>query len=118
MKFASGFVALAALASNANAALQQISNWGQNPGGMTLHAYIPNNVASSPAVILAVRICSHLVMMCRSLTLTSFTRAVAPANNMLPRLGTASSRNNTASSSSSLAQPKTQTAGMLPRRDH
>jgi acetylxylan esterase len=55
MKFTSGIVAFSALFTNANAALQQISNWGTNPGGMTLHAYIPNQVASSPAVILAVR---------------------------------------------------------------
>ncbi|KAK0382921.1 hypothetical protein NLU13_8837 [Sarocladium strictum] len=57
MKFSSGIVALAALVTNAHAALQQISNWGTNPGGMTLHAYIPNNVASSPAVILALHPC-------------------------------------------------------------
>jgi len=41
----------------AQAALQQINNWGTNPGGMTLHAYIPNTVASSPAVILALHPC-------------------------------------------------------------
>jgi hypothetical protein len=58
MKFTSGIVALAALVSQSNAALQQISNWGTNPGGMTLHAYIPNQVASSPAVILAVSLFS------------------------------------------------------------
>jgi acetylxylan esterase len=57
MKFPSGIVALSALVSQTNAALQQISNWGTNPSGMTLHAYIPNQVASSPAVILALHPC-------------------------------------------------------------
>lgn len=48
------------LLAPARAALQQISNWGTNTGSLTLHAYVPSNVASSPAVILAVSIV-HMV---------------------------------------------------------
>jgi acetylxylan esterase len=55
MKFPSSLVAASLLLSGVQAGLQQISNWGTNPGGMALYAYIPNNVAPNPAVILAVR---------------------------------------------------------------
>ncbi|KAH7305806.1 PHB depolymerase family esterase [Stachybotrys elegans] len=57
MRLTSAFAAVSLLLSGADAALQQISNWGTNPGGLTLHAYIPNNVASRPAVILALHPC-------------------------------------------------------------
>ncbi|ROT35050.1 feruloyl esterase B [Sodiomyces alkalinus F11] len=41
----------------AYASLRQISNWGFTPGGLTLHAYIPNNLPPNPAVILALHPC-------------------------------------------------------------
>lgn len=31
-----------------------ISNWGANPSGLNLHAYVPARLATKPAVILAV----------------------------------------------------------------
>jgi acetylxylan esterase len=57
MKLTIAVAAVSQLLFTAEAALQQISNWGQNPGGLTLHAYIPNNLAASPAVILALHPC-------------------------------------------------------------
>jgi hypothetical protein len=56
----SGVVVFSLLLSTVDAGLQQISNWGTNPGGLTLHAYVPNNLAAKPAVILAVRMRNHV----------------------------------------------------------
>lgn len=40
---------------HATAGLTTITNWGDNPTGLNLQAYVPNKVASKPAIILAVR---------------------------------------------------------------
>jgi acetylxylan esterase len=57
MRLTAAVAAASLLWSTAEAGFQQINNWGTNPGGLTLHAYIPNNVATSPAVILALHPC-------------------------------------------------------------
>jgi hypothetical protein len=36
------------------ASLQQVSNWGSNPSNIQMYIYVPNNVASNPAIIVAV----------------------------------------------------------------
>lgn len=44
--------ALAGLAQSAS--LQQVSNFGDNPTGLQMYAYVPDKLAASPAVIVAV----------------------------------------------------------------
>ncbi|KAK0667317.1 Alpha/Beta hydrolase protein [Cercophora samala] len=52
----SGFLALVGL-SNA-ASLTQVSNFGSNPSGARFYIYVPDRLASNPAIITAVHYCS------------------------------------------------------------
>lgn len=36
------------------AQLTQVTNFGDNPGSLEMYIYVPNNLASKPAVIVAV----------------------------------------------------------------
>jgi acetylxylan esterase len=47
---------LATLVATATAAsLQQVENFGANPGGLAMYIYVPDNVKPNAAVILSVR---------------------------------------------------------------
>lgn len=48
--------ALASLAQTAQ--LEQVTNFGSNPSGVRMFIYVPDNVASNPAVIVAVHYCT------------------------------------------------------------
>lgn len=37
------------------ASLQQVSNFGQNPSGIQMYIYVPDRLASNPAVVVSVR---------------------------------------------------------------
>lgn len=55
MRFLQSLTKLAALAGLASgASLQPVSNFGDNPTGLQMYIYVPDNVAASPAVIVAV----------------------------------------------------------------
>ncbi|KAK3488442.1 Alpha/Beta hydrolase protein [Neurospora crassa] len=61
--FASGLLALgASLASAAEvvkrASLQQVANFGSNPSGVKMYLYVPNKLATKPAIIVAIHYCS------------------------------------------------------------
>lgn len=61
--FASGLLALgASLASAAEvvkrASLQQVANFGSNPSGVKMYLYVPNKLATNPAIIVAIHYCS------------------------------------------------------------
>lgn len=45
----------AAAASGFCASLQQVSNFGSNPTNIQMHIYVPDRLASKPAIIVAVR---------------------------------------------------------------
>ncbi|KAK3936170.1 putative acetylxylan esterase A [Diplogelasinospora grovesii] len=61
-KFVSGLLALASLGSTAEvvkrAALTQVTNFGANTSGTKMYIYVPNNLATNPAVIVAVHYCT------------------------------------------------------------
>lgn len=38
--------------------LQQVTNWGPNPTNVPMYVYIPNNLASSPGIVLAIHYCT------------------------------------------------------------
>jgi hypothetical protein len=38
-----------------SASLTQVNNFGDNPGSLQMYIYVPNTLASKPAVIVAVR---------------------------------------------------------------
>lgn len=42
----------------AQAALQQVSNFGSNPSNTKMFIYVPNNVAENPAIIVAIHYCT------------------------------------------------------------
>jgi poly(hydroxyalkanoate) depolymerase family esterase len=42
----------------AAASLVEVTNFGTNPSGLRMHLYVPNNVRSRPAVLLAVHYCT------------------------------------------------------------
>lgn len=52
MRLLQSFAAFAGLAQAAS--LQQVSNFGTNPTGLQMYAYVPDKLAASPAVIVAV----------------------------------------------------------------
>lgn len=50
------FFGLAATAATClGASLQQVSNFGNNPTKIQMHIYVPDKLASKPAIIVAVR---------------------------------------------------------------
>ncbi len=51
------FAAFVGLASSAS--LKQVTSFGANPTGIQMYIYVPDKLAASPAVIVAVR---HLAM--------------------------------------------------------
>ncbi|KAI0389528.1 carbohydrate esterase family 1 protein [Xylariaceae sp. FL0594] len=58
MKFSSIAVGLLASASSVlGASLQQVSNFGNNPTGVQMFIYVPDRVATKPAVIVALHPC-------------------------------------------------------------
>lgn len=46
-----GFLGLTNAAQNA---IEPITDWGENPSGLTLHVYVPPKLAPKSAIILAV----------------------------------------------------------------
>lgn len=48
--------ALAGLASAAQ--LEQVSNYGDNPAGVPMYIYVPDNLQADPAVVVAVHYCT------------------------------------------------------------
>lgn len=53
--FSTGLAALVILSSGASAAsLQPVTNFGNNPTGLTMNIYVPDRLATKPPVILAV----------------------------------------------------------------
>ncbi|KAK4247902.1 Alpha/Beta hydrolase protein [Corynascus novoguineensis] len=58
MRFLQSLTKLAALAGLASgASLQPVSNFGDNPTGLQMYIYVPDRVAASPAVIVALHPC-------------------------------------------------------------
>ncbi|KAK1725283.1 hypothetical protein CaCOL14_012980 [Colletotrichum acutatum] len=51
------FVAALPLATQANAALQRVTNFGSNPTGLTMDISVPPNLSASPAIVLALHGC-------------------------------------------------------------
>jgi acetylxylan esterase len=52
-------VASLALASPVHAAsLTQVTNFGNNPSGLNMYVYVPNNVAARPALLVAIHYCT------------------------------------------------------------
>jgi hypothetical protein len=47
-------VAASLAASGLCASLQQVSNFGNNPSGIQMYIYVPDKVASNPAIIVGV----------------------------------------------------------------
>jgi hypothetical protein len=43
------------------ASLQRVSDFGENPTGINMYIYVPDNVAANPAVIVAVSNRRHIV---------------------------------------------------------
>ena len=66
MKFssiASGLLALGASFASAaemvkRASLQQVTNFGSNPSGVKMYIYVPNKLATKPAIIVAIHYCT------------------------------------------------------------
>ncbi|KAK3395463.1 Alpha/Beta hydrolase protein [Sordaria brevicollis] len=66
MKFstiASGLLALGASFASAaeivkRASLQQVSNFGSNPSGVKMYIYVPNKLATKPAIVVAIHYCT------------------------------------------------------------
>ncbi|KAK3355410.1 Alpha/Beta hydrolase protein [Neurospora tetraspora] len=61
--FASGLLALGASFASAaemvkRASLQQVTNFGSNPSGVKMYIYVPNKLATKPAIIVAIHYCS------------------------------------------------------------
>ncbi|KAK2060349.1 PHB depolymerase family esterase [Colletotrichum caudatum] len=54
--FAAAAAGLASLASAAS--LQQVTSFGANPSGAKMYIYVPDRVAASPAIIVAIHYCS------------------------------------------------------------
>ncbi|MBX7270142.1 PHB depolymerase family esterase [Micromonospora sp. Llam7] len=52
---AMGFVALSSPASAAS--LVEVTNFGNNPGGMRMHIYVPDNRPANPAIVVAMHGC-------------------------------------------------------------
>ena len=57
------FLALFASVITANplikrASLTQVTNFGSNPSGTLMYIYVPNNLATKPAIIVAIHYCS------------------------------------------------------------
>jgi poly(3-hydroxybutyrate) depolymerase len=52
LRSALSFVASAGLAMSAS--LRQVTNFGANPTGLQMYLYVPDKLAASPAVIVAV----------------------------------------------------------------
>jgi endo-1,4-beta-xylanase len=42
----------------AAAALTRVTNFGNNPSGLNMYIYVPNNVAARPALLVAVHYCT------------------------------------------------------------
>jgi acetylxylan esterase len=53
-------VAAAALTSAAS--LQQVTNFGSNPTSINFYIYVPDKLATNPAIIVAVRIMSYMIV--------------------------------------------------------
>lgn len=56
-------VTLLAVSSNAmalekRASLQQVSDYGDNPAGVPMYIYVPDNLATSPGIVVAVHYCT------------------------------------------------------------
>lgn len=47
------FVLACSMALTIGASLQQVTNFGENPSNINMYIYVPDNVASDPAVIVA-----------------------------------------------------------------
>jgi hypothetical protein len=61
MKFSTTAVGLLVSAGSVlGASLQQVSNFGTAPKTSQMYIYVPDKVAANPAIIVAVRIISHL----------------------------------------------------------
>ena len=54
--FLTGAAALLSLASAAQ--LEQVSNFGENPSGVRMYIYVPDNLGTNPAVIVASHYCT------------------------------------------------------------
>jgi hypothetical protein len=53
--FLRSFIGLATTAATCLcASLQQVSNFGNNPTKITMHIYVPDKLATKPAIIVAV----------------------------------------------------------------
>jgi acetylxylan esterase len=55
--FAGGLLAVTAPSASA-AALTEVTNFGANPSGLRMYEYVPNNVSSHPAILVAVHYCT------------------------------------------------------------
>jgi acetylxylan esterase len=52
---------LSVLCTSANAALVRVNDFGNNPTNLQMNIYVPSNLATNPAIILAVRLCSQIL---------------------------------------------------------
>ena len=54
----SSVAALCALVAAANGALVRVNDFGSNPTNLQMNIYVPSQLATKPAIILAVRVVS------------------------------------------------------------
>ena len=54
MMFRNLVLVLASATAALSASLQRVTNFGSNPAGIQMNIYVPDRVASNPAVIVAV----------------------------------------------------------------
>ena len=74
--------------------LQELTNFGSNPGNLRMHAYVPDGVGSSPALVVALHGCTQtavsydqrLVRPCRSprLSLSSSLQTIRRLLHVVP----------------------------------
>lgn len=78
------FLGLAATAATClGASLQQVTNFGNNPTNIQMHIYVPDRVASNPAIIVAVS--ARRAALAHPLeVLCAFGSLVSPRTSFIP----------------------------------
>lgn len=52
------FHPIAAHVAKRSGSLQQITDFGDNPTGVGMYIYVPNNLASNPGIVVAIHYCT------------------------------------------------------------
>ncbi len=76
MQLKSLFAITASAALAAGASLKQVTNFGENPSSIQMYIYVPDKVATKPAVIVAVSKSGRLVGLLRTKTSLSYILVV------------------------------------------